>query len=69
MSFRNPVKYIKSKYKYIHCKVMNNKEYWDARINGKFRCSYDSEREAAIAIDKYLISEGKEPVNILKKCS
>lgn len=29
--------------------------------------TYDNIREAAIAVDKYLISQGKEPVNILVK--
>lgn len=33
----------------------------------KLNSWYDNEREAAIAVDKYLISVGREPVNILKR--
>jgi hypothetical protein len=29
--------------------------------------SFDTERLAAIAVDKLLISKGKEPINILKR--
>ena len=29
--------------------------------------SFDTEREAAICVDKLLIAKGKEPVNILKR--
>jgi hypothetical protein len=36
-------------------------------IRGETRQTYKTEREAAIAADKYLISVGKKPVNILVK--
>ena len=58
-----------SKYKYVHF----NKHYSNknkpsrACIVGEFRCAYATEREAAIAIDKYLILKGENPINILKK--
>jgi hypothetical protein len=33
---------------------------------GKFSAYYNTERESAIAVDKYLIKNGKKPINILK---
>lgn len=36
----------------------------DGRSNSKIK---DTEREAAIYVDKQLIKQGKKPVNILKK--
>jgi hypothetical protein len=64
---RYPSKYIKSKYKHVGCKTDGSKEYWQAYIPGEFRKCYNTERQAAIEIDKHLISVGKEPVNILKR--
>lgn len=37
------------------------------RCEYKCTITYDTEREAAIAVDKKLISEGKDPINILKR--
>ena len=55
-----------SKYKYV-AKVLGEKgvELWIA----KYKCtlSFKTEREAAIYVDKKLISEGKEPINILTR--
>jgi hypothetical protein len=55
----------KSKYKYVSLEWdSNGKERWIINIQGN-RKPFDTEREAAIAVDKKLISIGKEPVNIL----
>lgn len=35
--------------------------------NRKWSQRFDNEREAAIAVDKWRISSGKEPINILKR--
>ena len=55
----------KSKYKYVVLEWdSNGKERWIKSIYGN-RKPYDTEREAALAVDMQLISKGKEPVNIL----
>ena len=62
-------KYYKSQYKHVAGRTNTTKGaiYWVVNIGGVSRDSFKTEREAAIAVDKYLISKGKEPVNILKK--
>jgi len=45
----------------------NGKNYFKLNMKGVSAKRYTDEREAAIAIDKILISKGKEPVNILVK--
>jgi hypothetical protein len=59
-------KFIKSDtYKYVTKAIdMNGKIYWRFRF-GNTSKFYDTEKEAGIAADKFLISMGKEPVNIL----
>jgi hypothetical protein len=55
--------------KYKHVSLHKNNrgdEKWVVRLNG-IKGYYDTEREAAIAADKILIRNGKNPVNILKK--
>lgn len=42
------------------------KLFWVTNLPGVTRKGYDTEREAAIAVDKYFIGRGKKPVNILK---
>lgn len=61
----------KSKYKYVSQVTENGKKRWRGTFfvkggkgNGK---SFETEREAAIFVDKKLIEIGKDPVNILKK--
>jgi len=55
----------KSKYKYVSLEWdSNGKERWIMSIYGN-RKPFDTERQAAIAVDKKLIEKGKEPVNIL----
>jgi hypothetical protein len=58
-------KYTKSKYKYVQNLNMNGKDYWTINIKGVSKPKFENEREAAIAVDKYFISKGKKPVNIL----
>jgi len=57
-----------SKYKYVSSATsyINKNKPYVARIANQFRCCYATEREAAIAIDLYLISQNKQPINILK---
>ncbi len=61
----------KSKYKYVDFFKPKTKSdgagYFKMNIKGVKKKVFKSEREAALAVDKYLISIGKNPVNILKK--
>lgn len=59
--------FFKSKYKHVQGRISRDRKYWVFRIVGKTRQEYNTEKEAALAADKYLISIGKEPVNILKR--
>lgn len=52
------------KYKYVRHVKYGMNELWRAEY-GKFIKCYQTERDAALSIDKYLISIGKEPINIL----
>jgi len=61
------IKYKGSKYKYVKFIEVNDNSYWALNYPGIPKKSYPTERDAAIAIDKYLIKNGKEPVNILKR--
>ena len=54
-----------SKYKYVGHYQVNDIDLWHTEIKGVSKKKYDTEREAAIAVDKWLIGKGKEPVNIL----
>jgi hypothetical protein len=66
-----------SKYKYVNLYIdrTTKKETWEAALNrdtnkkegASWSKSFDNERDAALAVDKKLISLGKNPVNILKK--
>ena len=60
---------MKSKYKYVIYSKSHRSKYkpYQAKIKGEFCCTYATEKEAAIAIDKYLILKGENPINILKK--
>jgi hypothetical protein len=57
-----------SKYKYVSKvkTLWNTKKQYRAVIVNEFRCYYATEREAALAIDLHLISQNKQPINILK---
>ena len=62
---RKFIKSGKSKYRYVKKLMVNDKVYWSLAISGVSQKCYETEREAALVVDKYLISKGKEPVNIL----
>jgi hypothetical protein len=62
----------KSKYKWVY--ELKNKRTGDVvylarmysgHLEGKKM--FDTERDAALAVDRFLIGKGKEPVNILKR--
>ncbi|MBP9793301.1 MAG: hypothetical protein KBC56_04815 [Flavobacterium sp.] len=61
------MKSVKStKYKHVYHVLRNGKDLvWCFQVWGSGKKFCDTEREAAIAADKYLISKRKEPVNIL----
>jgi hypothetical protein len=63
------IKSIKSKYRYVEIVDNNGKLYYRVSMKGVSKDSFPTEREAAIAADKLLISKGKEPVNILVRKS
>lgn len=55
------------KYKFVVKTEVNEKTYWRVNMRGVSKIGYETEREAAMVVDKYLIRKGKEPVNILKR--
>jgi len=63
----NKMNYAKSMYKHVASVRTNNIQRWYINIHGVSRSKFDTEREAAIAVDKLLIGRGKEPVNILTR--
>lgn len=74
------IKIKKSAYKYVSFvkkgKLRSGKyeEKWLAKIYSKSRnlsysSYFDTERDAAVAVDRYLILKGLDPLNILKKSS
>lgn len=65
-----------SKYKFVHLRTKVHLNFgrwkgkWVASLehdHGKWRAYFETEREAALAVDKKLIELGEEPVNILKR--
>ena len=56
-----------SKYKYVNIEPNNGRVYYRIGVPNYSKKRFNTEREAAIAVDKILIEQGKEPVNILKK--
>jgi len=58
-------KYETSKYKYVIKEIKNDLIRWKITIKRYSQKRYKTEREAALAADKIMISQGKEPVNIL----
>jgi hypothetical protein len=61
---------VKSQYKHvqgIQSDITKDKIHWRITMLGVGKDSFDTERLAAIAVDKLLISKGKEPINILKR--
>jgi len=65
-------KYHPSKYKYVAREIVGSRygrryEYWVITLPNHSRKRYKSEKEAAISVDTILISQGKDPMNVLKK--
>ena len=58
-------KHIKSKYKHVRGINVSDNIYWCVKMKGVAETTFKTEKEAAIAVDKKLISRGKEPVNVL----
>jgi uncharacterized protein YlxP (DUF503 family) len=57
----------RSKYKYV-VKIQKTDGTYVYQMSVLGVCMvFDTEREAALKVDKMLISKGKEPVNILKR--
>jgi len=58
-------------YKYVYKVIKRGgDEMYEAKLrtNGVDKCLYfKTSKEAAIAVDKHLISQGKEPINVLKR--
>lgn len=52
-------------YKYVCQRRKGERIIWYGRILGRQKW-FDTEREAALFVDKVLIENGKNPVNILK---
>ena len=61
------IKSVKSKYKHVLGITTNtsDKVKWRIHIKGVGCNLFETEKQAALAVDKYLISIGKEPINIL----
>jgi hypothetical protein len=59
----------KSNYRFVIGRSygLNKEVRWFFHKSGVTPARFETEREAAIAADKYLISIGIEPVNILKR--
>jgi hypothetical protein len=59
-------KYLESSiiYKYVTKHESNKQIFWIGRVLGKSK-SFETEREAALYVDKVLLTEGKKAVNIL----
>lgn len=62
---RISAKTFSSKYKYVCRRTQNGKEFFTITMDGYSIKHYLTEKEAGIAIDKILISKGKEPINVL----
>lgn len=60
-------KHVKSKYKHVRGWIKDHEGgvHWCVSIKGVSARGYETERLAAIAADKYLISKGRDPVNVL----
>lgn len=57
----------KTEYKYVYKYMKTDGKFCYGAHLGKLAQYYDNIREAAIAVDKMLILNGKSPIHILKK--
>jgi len=57
----------KGKYKNVYSYALPNGQIVHQSYISKYKWSayHDSEKKAAIAVDKFLINKGKEPINVL----
>ena len=60
------------KYKYVYGRIACDRVWWVGKVfisktQSTRSKNFDTEREAAIYVDKQLIECGKPPVNILKR--
>lgn len=57
----------KGNYKYVYSYELPNGEIVHQSYLPKYKWSayHDTEKKAAIAVDKFLIKKGKEPINVL----
>lgn len=58
-------KTFKTEYKFVHRRISEKIVLFEAKID-KWASHWETEREAALAVDKYRIKKGKNPINILK---
>lgn len=63
----NSRRILQSKYKHVGGETDGTNVRWHARLAGCSRKRYIEERAAALAVDTFLINQGKQPVNILTK--
>jgi len=64
---KNKMNYASSQYKHVASIKSSNEQTWYININGVSKSKFYTERECAIAVDKMLIGQGKEPCNILTR--
>ena len=64
---RNKVRLPKGKYKYVYPYIMpdGSIKYQSYISEYKWSAYHETEKAAAIAVDKYLIGKGLKPINIL----
>jgi hypothetical protein len=58
-------KRIPSQYKYVSGSLLKGVVRWTPCYKGLGTVYYDSERQAAISVDRHLIMLGKSPINVL----
>lgn len=66
----NQVVRVKSEYQRVELRIAKDgSERWIARMLNRNTRTFDTERAAAIAVDKDHILNGRSPVNILKRAT
>lgn len=55
------------KYKYTTQTGMGKRRHWTTSLPGMSRKTYKSEKDAAVAVDMFLIKNSLEPINVLKR--
>ena len=64
---RNKVRLPKGKYKYVYSYILPDGSIKHQSFISKYKWSayHETEKAAAIAVDKYLIGKGLKPINVL----